>query len=202
METIAENLQILVDQKQAIKESLENQGKEPTEKISTYAGLIAELENPEQITYCVTVDGENKTYATLYGEERAELTATPNDIRTGTVAITDDGLTTGEKDIPAYHTSQGYRLILANSEFAISNLPKKELYDYTKLQAMTMPFNGSLNNSVAVDRAVIEDKVYNVGSTEVVANVTKDDANKSILLGVINGSTPAIVRYFTYKEVP
>lgn len=201
METIAENLQILVDQKQAIKESLENQGKEPTEKISTYAGLIAELENPEQVTYCVTVDGENKTYATLYGEERAELTATPNDIRTGTVAITDDGLTTGEKDIPAYHTTQGYQLILPNSEFKIP-LTDGNKYDYTKLQAMTMPFNKNIANSVAVDRAVIEDKVYNVGSTEVVANVTKDDANKSILLGVINGSTPAIVRYFTYKEVP
>lgn len=198
METIAENLQILVDQKQAIKESLENQGKEPTEKISTYAGLIAELENPEQVTYCVTVDGENKTYATLYGEERAELTATPNDIRTGTVAITDDGLTTGEKDIPAYHTTRGAVAVMPKQEFKISSL--KERYDYTELFCLIAPWNETIENSVAVDKSVLYDSVYPVSSTQKLADVVKDATNKAIKLGITNGSTPYVIHFMTYRE--
>ena len=198
METIAENLQILVDQKQAIKESLENQGKEPTEKISTYAGLIAELENPDQVTYCVTVDGENKTYATLYGEERAELTATPNDIRTGTVAITDDGLTTGEKDIPAYHTTKGTVAIRPNDEFSITTL--KDKYDYTELFCLIAPYNKNLLNSVAVDKTVLNNAVYPVSSTQKLADVVKDATNKAIKLGITNGSTPYVIHFMTYRE--
>lgn len=202
MPTISENLQTLIGIKAGLKEALDNQGKAPTDALGTYAGLIDGLENPDQIEYCVTVDGENKVYMQVYGEEKVTLTATPNDVREGTSVISNEGYMVGEKFIPSYHTSQGFRVIPAESEFTISKLPKEELYDYTKLQAMTMPFNTTLADSVAVDKVVIDDSVYNAGSTEAVSNVTKDDENKSILLGIINGSSPAIIRYFTFKEVP
>lgn len=203
MKTIAENLQTLLDNKKAIKEALESKGKAPSDTFSTYPDLIKELDNEEQVSYVLSnADGSKKIYAQLSDKAPVKLTATPNDIRENTVAITNDGVTEGTKEIPAYHTTQGYQLIPANSEFKISKFPKEDLYDYTKLQAMTMPYNTSLNDSVAVDRAVIEEQVYNAGSTEAVSNVTKDDASKSILLGIVNGDTPAIIRYFTYKEVP
>lgn len=203
MATIAENLQTLIALKGTIKAALESQGKEPGEKLSDYVGLINDLENPEKVVYCLTIDGEQKTFTQLYGEQKVELTATENDIRKGSTAITKKGYLEGEKVIPAYNTSQGFVVIPANSECKIESLSSQDRYAYTKLQAIITPFNTSLSNSVAVNKVVIDDYVYNVNSTEKVSNVTKDDENKSISFGIINeGNTPMIIRYFTYKEVP
>jgi hypothetical protein len=47
----------------------------------------------------------------------------------------------------------------------------------------------------------INDKVYPVGFTDIVAAVTVDDATKTINLGITNeGAAPYVIRYFTYKE--
>lgn len=99
MPTIAENLQTLIEQKAAIKEALQNQGKEPTDSLSSYADLIGSLENPDRIIYCLTVDGVNKTYAQLHSEEKVTLTATEDDIRLGTTAITSSGYTEGKLQV-------------------------------------------------------------------------------------------------------
>lgn len=195
METIAENLQILVDQKKAIKESLENQGKEPTEKISTYAGLINELENPDQVTYCVTVDGENKAYAVLYGEERAELTATPNDIRLGTVAITDKGITEGEKDIPAYFSRYGTKKVSANTEAIITG----DETDYKKMMVTIATFNSSISKSNVVKYVSIDDAIYEVGTGTKVADISKDIEKEQISLGITVEET-SVLRFFLVRE--
>ena len=47
---------------------------------------------------------------------------------------------------------------------------------------------------------VIENSVYLPGTTEPISTVTKDDANKSINFGIMNGDTPSVIRYFTYRE--
>ena len=65
---------------------------------------------------------------------------------------------------------------------------------------MTAPYNSSLDDSVAVDRVVIEDSIYLPGTTDPISAVTKDDANKSINLGIMNGKSPSVIRYFTYRE--
>lgn len=203
MATIAENLQTLINHKAAIKAALDRQSKEPTDALGAYAGLIDSLENPDKVEYFVTTGaGEKKAYAQLVGEEKVDLTATANDIREGTVAIIDSGVAEGEKFIPGYHTSQGFRVIDVGSELKIQLLDFDK-YDYTKFQAVITPFNTSLDDSVAVTKAVIEDCVYNANSTDAISNVKKDDANKTILFGIINdGDVPLIIRYFTYKEVP
>ena len=198
MPTIAENLQTLLDHKAALKTALENQGKEPTDALGTYPGLIDSLENPDQITYCVTVDGVNKAFAQLVGEEKAELTATENDIRENTVAITGKGITTGTKDIPAYHTTRGAVAVLPNDDFVI-NILKGDRYDYTELLCLIAPYNTSMRDSVAMDRTVIYDAVYTAGSTEKLADVVKDAANKAINLGITNGDTPYVIQFMTYR---
>lgn len=74
------------------------------------------------------------------------------------------------------------------------------MFDYTKLQAMIMPFNSTIENSIAVEKVVIDDNVYQAGQTTVLASVTKNSTTKKISLGITNGSTPAVIRFFTYKE--
>lgn len=154
------------------------------------------FEEAQNVYLLVTEDGEE--FVQLNGQEEVELTATVNDIRLGTTAVTEKGVTTGEKFIPSYHTTQGIKVIRPNSMFILSFDDNK--YDYTKLQAMTAPFNKSLSESVAVDRVVIEDSVYEVGSTESISTVTKDDENKSIDFGIMNGDSPSVIRYFMYRE--
>lgn len=195
MATIAENLQTLVDHKAAIKAALENQGKEPTEALGTYAGLIDTLENPEDVTYCVTVDGENKAFAQLYGQEKVTLTATANDIRQNTSAITDTGYTEGTKDIPAYHTETGKKYIAAGKAITL-NLDK---YDYTYLQVILTKFNSSISNSVEAYAVVIEDAVYQANSTTKLADIAKDDSTQTINLGITADET-TVLRYFTMRE--
>lgn len=154
------------------------------------------FEEAQNVYLLVTEDSEE--FVQLNGQEEVYLTATANDIRLGKTAVTEKGVTTGEKDIPSYHTAQGVKAIRPNTMFILSF--DDNTYDYTKLQAMTAPFNESLSKSVAVDRVVIEDSVYEVGSTESISTVIKDDENKSIDFGIMNGDSPSVIRYFTYRE--
>lgn len=154
------------------------------------------FEEARTVYMIVTEDGEE--FAQLTTQETVELTATANDIRLGTTAVTENGVVTGEKDIPSYHTEEGVRMVRPNREFSL--VFGNSLYDYTKLQAMTAPFNTSFSESVAVDRIVIENSVYEVGSTNPISTVTKDDENKSINFGIMNGNSPSVIRYFTYRE--
>lgn len=197
MATIAENLQVLVDQKAAIKAALENQGKAPTDTLSTYAGLIDSLENPDEVTYCVTIDGENKVYAQLYGQEKVTLTATANDIRENTSAITNKGYTEGSKKIPSYQSKKGVFYIPANTEIKLFD---ENNYNFTKFQATLAVFNNSIDDSVQVDRVTVDEALYKANSTEKLADLSKDDTNAQIDFGITNGNTPAVMRYFIMRE--
>ena len=154
------------------------------------------FEEAKTVYMIVTEDGEE--FAQLTTQEAIELTATANDIRLGTTAVTEKGVTEGEKDIPEYHTTQATKYIRPNEQFTLTFFDKQ--YDYTELQAMTAPFNENLSSSVAVDRVVIEDTVYLPGSTEPISTVTKDDENKSINFGIMNSDIPSVIRYFMYRE--
>lgn len=156
------------------------------------------FEEAQNVYLLVTEDGEE--FVQLNGQEEVDLTATANDIRLGTTAVTEKGVTTGEKDIPMYHTTSGTKLVKANQIFTLS-LPYEDMYDYTEFQGMTAPYNESFSKSVAVDRVVIENTVYPSESTEPISTVVKDNENKSINLGFTNGDKPYVIRYFIYKEV-
>ena len=141
----------------------------------------------------------NQVVAVLVGKEEI-FDATPNDIREGKVAATNEGVTVGTKNIPTYRTHQGVKVITVNSNMSL-NLANFNAYDYTKLQAVICERNTSLEDSVAVSKVVIDDNVYEVLSTVAISEIVKNDIEKSVDFGIKNTSDkPYIVRYFTYKE--
>ena len=147
----------------------------------------------------ILVDEDGNEMAAVAMDERVELTADKDlDIRSGTTAITNDGVVTGTKEIPACVTAQGVRVISAGSDVTLVHTD----YDYTKLQALFCAFNTSLNDSVATEKVVINDAVYNVSSTEALSTVTKDHDNTRIVFGITNDSdSRCLTRYFMYKEI-
>lgn len=169
-----------------------------TDKIA-FGDLVEQssgLEVPPEM-YLLVDESGNEIVAALVDEE-VTLTATANDVRKGTTVITEEGIITGEKEIPAYVTTQGWRVVTAGSDFMLAHTD----YDYTKLQALFCVFNTNLDDSVATDKVVINDVVYNVSSTEVLSTVTKDHDIGRVLFGITNDSDSRyLIRYFMYKEV-
>lgn len=151
-------------------------------------------------SYILETEDGQEIPAVLVDKE-VVFTASPNDIREGKVAATANGVVTGEKVIPTYHTTEKYRYIPVGSEFVIP-LPDMDRYDYTKLQVIICKFGGTIRDSVLSEKVVVLDKVYNAGSDEELATVTKDKTTKSINLGITNNSDhPCVIRCFTYKEI-
>ena len=146
----------------------------------------------------ILVDENGNEIPAVLTEEEVDLTATANDIRIGTIAVTDDGVITGEKEIPSYYVAEGSRIVTKGSALFI---PSK-LYDYTKLQAMVCLYNTDLDNSVAVTKVAILDNVYDVNSIVPLSTVVKDDTAGRVDLGIKNESDGMyILRYFMYKEM-
>lgn len=196
MATIAENLQTLLDQKAAIKAALENKGKAPTEELGTYAGLIDTLENEEQISYVLTNgDGSARAYAVKSAEEAITLTATENDIRKATTAITDKGYTEGQKDIPAYHTQTGKKIVQAGATVSIT----LEDYEFTHIHAMLSTFDTNIAGSVSVYANVVEGALYAANSNTKLADLTIDAETSTINLG-ITAENKSVLRYFLIRE--
>lgn len=137
--------------------------------------------------------------AIVVGQETI-FDATENDVRKGMTFASNAGVKVGTKDIPAYRTMQGTSVIKPNEDFSIV-LKQYTQYDYTKLQCLISKFNTTADDSVAVDRVVIGDKVYAVNSTTPISNVTKDTATQSIKLNITNNTSDTfLLRYFTYRE--
>lgn len=195
MPSIAENLQTLINIKNGLKDALNRQGKAPTNAMGSYAGLIDGLENPERVVYTVTLDGENEVFAQLYGEEKVQLTATPNDIREGSVAITETGVITGEKFIPSYISAHGAKLTPANKPVTLSSY--ESIYD--QIMVTLAPFESSINESVAIRYVSIGDSIYDVTTGSKVSDIKKDIANEQIVLG-ITPTEKSVLRYFVLRE--
>ncbi len=152
-------------------------------------------------TYILVDENGNETVAALVSQETC-FDATENDVREGKKFVSDLGAKTGTKVIPSYVTSEGYCLITSGNPFVITMLSEDDKYDFTKLQILICPFNSSIAESVATEKVVINDGVYAVNSTELLATVTKDSENKHINLGITNESGNLyLMRYFTYKEI-
>lgn len=159
--------------------------------ISGHVAAGTVIEDTTQTFILVDEDG-NEVPAVLVDEE-VTLTATANDIRINTTAVTEAGVTVGEKVIPAYHTTEGMVGILPGEAFAIERMGDD--CDFTKLQAIFC------TDSVAAQNVCINTKVYAVNSTEVISDVTIDVNTQTINFGLVNNSTiPYILRYFTYRE--
>lgn len=154
--------------------------------------------SPMGKTFILQDENGNEITGVVVDQEQI-FTATDNDVRKGMIYASDAGVSTGTKDIPAYHTSEGYKVIAAGKPVKITGLNN---YEYTKLQAMICSFNSSASNSVAVEKVSLNNNIYAPGDTTVLATVTVDTDNETIDFGIVNeGTTPLIVRYFMYKEI-
>ena len=150
----------------------------------------------------ILVDESGNEYAAVLTEEEVDLTATPNDIREGCTAVTDNGVEVGEKYIPSYVVSEGYKVVTVGSKFELSHLADDDLYKFTKLQAVICGFNSNLSNSVSAEKVSILGNTYEVQSTDVIAPVVSDEATKTIDFGITNDADRLkILRYFMYKEI-
>lgn len=171
--------------------------------IKSNGTLKGTISKPKEIvdneTVFILEDEAGKQVVGVLVDEVTPFDATPNDIRIGKLAVTNEGVTVGEKEIPAYHTTEGTQIVTSGSECRIINLKNCE---YTKLQVLICSFNGSLAKSVATVNVSINGKVYAVNSDEVLAEVVIDVPNKQVRLGIINeDEKPRVIRYFTYKEI-
>lgn len=146
------------------------------------------------------VDENGNEILGVVTESEVVFTATDNDVREGMVYASNDGVSTGTKNIPAYHTNEGKKIVMPNTTFSIS-LPVEDAYDFTALQILICAYNTSITNSVAADRIGINESLYPVQSTELLSTITKNTENKTIDLGIINDTkNKFVIRFFTYKE--
>lgn len=162
-------------------------------KVGPVSYVIDETAN----TYILEDDFGNEIVGVLVDEETI-FDARANDIRLGKVAVTDEGVTEGTKVIPSYHTTEGFKVITPGSMIKLQS----SNFEYTKLQALLCLFNTDVTDSVATEKVAINDCVYNVGSTDSLANIVKDTSEEAINFGVTNNSDKTqILRYFYYKEI-
>lgn len=134
--------------------------------------------------------------------EDSPLTATAKqDIRVGTVAVTNDGIVIGEKNFPNCEITSGKIVIMPNMRLQI-HLPENDLYEYTEIQVIICEFNSTLDDSVKAEMVCMGNNVYKVNTTEVLSTITKNDVEKVIDFGIINSKdVPMVIKYFTYKVV-
>lgn len=155
-----------------------------------------EGETDDTATY-ILVDENGNEIAAVATDEIVEIDGEANDVREGVTVVTSEGITVGTREIPSYHTYDGFRAVTNGSPFTIPH----ERYDYTKLQALICLFNTSLVDSVETIKVAIEDRLYNVADDEPVSTLSKDDANHRVDFGIVNDSGKiCIVRYIMYKE--
>lgn len=151
-------------------------------------------------TYELEFNGATEGVLAVVVDEEQEFDATANDVRTGKKFATNSGVVVGTKDIPAYRTIQGVVGIEPGQSFSIL-LKQYTQYDYTKLQCMIAKFNTTLDDSVSVDRVVIDDSSYLVNSTDILSSVTKNEENNSIDLNMTNDTSDTyVIRFFTYRQ--
>ena len=146
-------------------------------------------------TFILTDENGNELTGVLV-DQMTIFNATDNDVREGMVYAGDEGVSTGTKNIPAYRTTQGVRVIKPDNMFSIT-LSEYDKYNYTQLQCMMAP----LSANCAIDKVGINDGVYNTGSNDKIADIIKNSKTKSIDLNVNNTSSANYLLYFfTYKE--
>lgn len=149
----------------------------------------------------ILIDEDGNEAVAVLTDETVDLNATANDIRLGVTAATNTGVTPGEKEIPAYHTEQGGRVVKPGESLDI--LMYSDRCNYTKLLVIVCSYNTSHDDSVSAEMVVIDNKLYDSKSTTVLANVTVDADNQTIKLGMTNNTdTSLLIRYMTMKEEP
>lgn len=152
-------------------------------------------------TFIIEDENGNELIGVVTGSEMLLTADAATDIREGKVAVTDAGIVEGSKKIPAYETCHGFKVLSKDAAVTLS-LPTLDVYDYTIFHGIICDYNTSITNSTAAQQIVLYDSVFNVQSSDIVANVEKDHDTKSIMFNITNNSGKMrILRYITYKEI-
>lgn len=147
----------------------------------------------------VLTDSNGNEFTGVVTGQKTVFTATKDDVKTGKIFASDEGIQTGE-DTRTYRTTHATHLVLPNQDFSIP-LAQYDKYDYTKFQAVISEFNTTEFDSLSVEKFVLYDSVYNVNSDDKVSDVTKNEDTKSVDLNITNNTDNTfIVHYNTYKE--
>ena len=166
-----------------------------TELLSLF-DIFASLEDN---LYLIVDEDGNQLFAT-FTEQEILANATANDIRIGKTAVTESGLIEGENTI-TYRTAEGSQLVLPNNEFCISSLYLHNQYNYTKLQCIIAKYSSDANERMSTEKIVLNDNIYDTGSSVVVATLTKNAETKSIDFNITNDTNDVyIIYFFTYAE--
>lgn len=161
--------------------------------------MIDEVTNILNAATFILVDKDGNEYPATFLESAPVFTATANDIRKGVTAITAEGLTVGTKEIPTYRAVEGYSVIKSGNSMNISLF--SDMCEYTTLQAIVCGYNTNFRDSVSAEKVVIDNNVYEVGSTVSLASVTVDAGSQTIKLGITNdNASNSIIRYMIIKE--
>lgn len=161
--------------------------------------MIEEVKNILDATTFILVDTDGNEYPAVYVDSDTVCTATANDIRKGSVAITPEGVIEGTKEIPNYRAEEGITFIDPKSTLDIAVF--SDMCEYTVLQAIICAYNTTVDDSVSAEKVVIDDAVYNVNSTTVLTKVSIDPEAQTIKLGITNNDEKVlIIRYMIIKE--
>lgn len=175
MGTTAEKLQAVLNSKEAIKTSLENKGLEPTDQLSTYAGLVDELENTSDATATEDsiMEGEVAYTATGRTVGKAEpgipivTTEGTGEVYTATVPLMTE-LKAGKKVTIIPHVTS----TSANAKLNVNGLGEKFI-------RQRLSTNTGATASGYTDGWILQDKpitlMYN--GTYWVTDITRPDAN-------------------------
>lgn len=128
-------------------------------------------------------------------DELTIFTATDNDVRAGSVYAGNNGVSTGTKDIPSYHTEYGSKIVPAGKNVVIDTQECK----YDNLLVVITNYDTNIANSTLTTYVVINGGVYACGSVEKVSDISVDEANEEINLGLIV-SKKSVVRYVITRE--
>lgn len=195
-----ELLKQLISSKQNLASTLVDKGEEASID-EPFDDLVEKAGNYVPKTMIFVDEDGNETVGVIVSEETI-FDATVNDVREGKVFATEHGVKTGEKVIPSYITTEGFAVFFPGERMELPFPGKRELYEYSKLQAIICPFNKSIMDSVAAEKVSINDNVYNVQSVESVSKVLPNPGSKTIDLGIVNDSNnDYVVHYFTFKEI-
>lgn len=164
----------------------------PSEMIDAVTNIM------ETGTY-ILVDENGTEVPAVFVDNETVFTATANDIRIGTTAVTEAGVTVGEKEIPTYRATEGHVMIEPGQYIEIRMF--SDMCQYTTMQGVLCAYNTTVDDSLSVEKVAMNDAVYAVRSTAVLANVDVDVNTQTIKLGMTNDDTyPLIVRFMIIKE--
>ena len=146
------------------------------------------------------VDESGNEVTGVVTENMQMFDATPADVRINKTFVSDNGIGIGENTI-TYRTSEGSEYILPGLKFCVSDLGTYNEYNYTKLQCIIAKYSSNQNERASAEKIVLNDSVYNVGSSVVLSTVTKNADDKSIDLNIVNNTEDIyIIYFFTYAQ--